>query len=52
MMFRSGARMAIAALHLLSLTTHVFALDLDLGSQGKRLRHRDLYFPVLYGLNG
>jgi hypothetical protein len=47
MKFKSAGNMAIVALHILPFTGHVYALDLDVDNQGKRLDHRDVYPSII-----
>lgn len=43
MRFKDVGHMAIVALHILPLTSHVYALNLDVDNQGKRLEQEDAY---------
>lgn len=47
MRFQGGVHMAIAALQILPLTSHVYALDLDIDNQGKGFCHRDIRPPIV-----
>lgn len=46
-MFQGAGHMAIVALHILPFTSHVYALDLNVDDQGKRLDVRHIYPIVL-----